>query len=49
LSADRVRSLHRDERKQIDRNARLTELDDGHQPSKTAPDDDDSADIPGLG
>jgi hypothetical protein len=43
LRAHRVRALHGDEREQIDRYARLAELDDRHQPGQAAADDDDPA------
>jgi hypothetical protein len=43
LRADRVRTLHGDERDQVHRDLGLAELDDRHQAGETAADDDDPA------
>ena len=48
LSADRVRALHRDQRDQVHRDARLAELDHGHQAAEAAADDDGAAHLGGL-
>ena len=42
LRADRVGALHRHEREEVDRDARLAELDRRHQAGEAAADDDDA-------
>ena len=47
LRADGVRALHRDEREEVDRDARFAELDRRHEAGEAPSDDGDAPDLPG--